>query len=174
MNIVLVHLVLMHPNPSDESSANGLTVDLCFDAQPTPRDVYEAYCEVPTVNRHPDFHIYRARLNACLETYGVPQLGKFSAVTPEGAPIEASMLYATWHLNLVASTGAALGVRVGDIRVSQRRVHQVAPAVHDPEPDPLRDTEHEVTSNGTMTAIRKNRLEPVRKAKPRKSKSTKP
>lgn len=132
--IVLVHLTLMHPNPSKEADG-GLTVDLCFNDEPTAEALFEAFQEVPTVQKHLQFEIYRRRLFECLETYGIPKLDKFSMVTPEGAPIAVPAVYATWHLNLVAPTGAALGVRIGDIRISRRQVHRVDSAVHDPELD---------------------------------------
>jgi hypothetical protein len=178
MNIVLVNLQLIHPNPKD-AAEDGLTVDLCFNEEPTKEALFLAFQEVPSIQHHEYFEVYRRRLFECLETYGVPKLDKFSMITPEGAPITVPMVYALWHLNLVAPTGTALGVRVGSIRVSRRLVHQVHPEVHDPEPDPLRDLEpyNAAPKEGgaNMTALRKNIVKPSKRiAKPRKTKSTKP
>jgi hypothetical protein len=125
MNIILVQLSLFNPNPKNPDA--GLEVSLCFNDEPTAEHLFEAFQEVPTINKHPEFEVYRNRLFQCLETYGVPKLGKFNMVTPEGAPINVSMVYATWHLNLVAPNCAALGEHVGDIRISRRHVHNVVP-----------------------------------------------
>jgi hypothetical protein len=170
MNIVLVNLQLIHPNPKD-AAEDGLTVDLCFNEEPTKEALFLVFQEVPSIQHHEYFEVYRRRLFECLETYGVPKLDKFSMITPEGAPITVPMVYALWHLNLVAPTGTALGVRVGSIRVSRRLVHQVHPEVHDSDPDSDATKE----SGATLTTLRKNRVEPSRRiAKPRKTKPTKP
>lgn len=127
MNIVLVQLTLEHPTP--EKTGQGIEVSLCFNDEPTVDALFEAFQEVPTIHHHKHFEVYRKRLFDCLETYGIPKLDKFAMVTPEGAPVTVSMVYATWHLNLVARNQVALGVRVGDIRISRREVHNVAPPV---------------------------------------------
>lgn len=134
MNIVLVHLTLLSPS-SPEDPAKSLEVSMCFNDQPSNADVFCAFQEIPSVNRHKDFEGYRHRLFECLETYGVPQLDKFRMASPDGSPIGVPMVYATWHLNLVSGSVAVNGMRIGDIRISRRHVHNVEPA-HDPKPEP--------------------------------------
>lgn len=122
MNIIHVQLTLAHPHPQGNKD---LEVSLIFNDQPDADRVFEAFQEVPSVFHHTDFEIYRRRLFDCLETYGIPKLDKFNMITPEGAPITVPMVYAVWFLNLVSPTGASLGTRIGDIRISRRRVHEV-------------------------------------------------
>lgn len=162
MNIVLVHLTLLSPSNPDDL-AKGLEVSLCFNDQPSTDDVFRAFQEVPSVNRHKDFEAYRQRLFECLETYGVPQLDKFRMVSSEGTPIGVPMVYATWHLNLVSNSAAASGVRIGDLRICRRRVHNVECA-HDLKPDPSL----EETGLPAVPTQQKTQDTPVRRARPQR------
>lgn len=157
-NVVLVQLKLAHPNPTSAEAEQGIDISLIFDGQPSADDVYHAFCEIPTINRSKDFGAYSNRLRNCLDTYGVPKLGKFSMVTPEGAPVEAPMVYATWRLNLISPSASALGVWVGSIRISRRNVHTV-----DTNAGLGLLEESEPESTDVMTALRKARLDPTRK-----------
>lgn len=159
MNVVHVQLNLNHPHPEGNKD---LEVSLVFNGQPNAEQVFEAFQEVPSVFHHEDFELYRRRLFECLETYGVPQLGKFDMITPQGAPIEVPMVYAAWCLNLVSPTASAMGVQIGSIRIGWRTVHNVVqPAA--PEAKTGRGEEQEPKATKATTAIRKARLDPARK-----------
>lgn len=155
MNIIHVQLTLSHPHPKGNKD---LEVSLIFNDQPNEAQVFEAFQEVPSVFHHEDFELYRRRLFDCLETYGVPKLDKFNMITPEGAPITVPMVYAVWFLNLISPTDASMGTRIGDIRISRRRVHDVTSTPS--EPGTRKDEEPK--ADKAITAVRKTRLDPPR------------
>lgn len=159
MNIVHVQLTLDCPHPKGDKD---LEVSLIFNDQPNKAQVFEAFQEVPSIFHHEDFELYRRRLFECLETYGVPQLGKFDMITPQGAPIEVPMVYAAWYLNLVSPTDASMGTRIGSIRISRRPVHNVVqPAAPAETPEAEQDEQPKATK--ATTAVRKAHLDPTRK-----------